>query len=173
MFEMEHNVFLKNKTKEVNRFKYDLVVSCIKCYKFDTPVKNNQICKDYKLSGVELRDIVREARRKGIPIGSDPRGYYICKEKSELLHTLNHLKSRSLSMLQTISYMEKIFNETYQLDMFDTEQIFGSVNENIKLDKFRNVESKKEEIKMPELKNLTVEEYEEYMRNNDDSKKFV
>ena len=128
---MKHNDFLKNKANEINGFKYDLVIGSIKCYTRDNPVTNNTLCKSYKLSGVMLRDIVREARRKKIPIGSDSKGYFLCKDKDDLLHTLDHLKSRSFSMLETISCMEKIFNETYQIGMFDADNLFGEINKSV------------------------------------------
>jgi len=108
-----------SKAKQINLMHFNSIIASIKLRTVDNPITQFSLCNSLKLSGSELRDIVREARKQKIPIGSGNDGYYLCKSKDELISTMNHLKSRSISMLNTIKYMQDIFDETYQIDLFD------------------------------------------------------
>lgn len=58
------------------------------------------------VSGVQIRKLAQHARRKGVIICSDHRGYcYACSHK-DAQHTLDHLKKRAKSLQVTIDVME-------------------------------------------------------------------
>jgi hypothetical protein len=102
------------KQKTINQFQYDLVIGSIKLHGFDNPISSKTLESENGLSGSGVREIIREARHRKIPIGSDDRGYYICKNAGEFQHTINHLKSRSLNMLDTLKVCESLFADIYQ-----------------------------------------------------------
>jgi len=89
----------------------DLLLIAIKQRDSLNPITSKQLESNLYIEGPQIRDWVREMRREGVPIGSDRKGYYICKTPSELIHTLADLKSRSLSMLETISALQNTLKE--------------------------------------------------------------
>ena len=73
------------------------------------PVFSKQLENRYKLSGAEVRSVVHRLREDGKPICSGSEGYYLAKDLVEARHTINHLRSRANSMLETARSMEEFF----------------------------------------------------------------
>lgn len=71
----------------------------------DRPQKSYILERELGVSGVEIREAVRELRRKGYPICSGTNGYWI-GSKSEIEHTIAQLRSRGTDMLETANAME-------------------------------------------------------------------
>ncbi len=67
--------------------------------------------KEYGVSGSFIRDLVRRLRREGIPIASGDKGYKVitADKYEEIIPTLEHLRSRAMSELITISKLERNF----------------------------------------------------------------
>lgn len=73
------------------------------------PVFSKQLENRYKLSGAEVRSVIHRLREDGKPICSGSEGYYLAKDLVEARHTINHLRSRANSMLETARSMEEFF----------------------------------------------------------------
>ena len=61
----------------------------------------------FSISGVKLRELVNQLRRKGKPICSDATGYYYAGTKEELDHTIHQLFSRSREIAAAATGMMK------------------------------------------------------------------
>ena len=76
-------------------------------------LNENGVLKSYKiehalgLTGAEVREVVRELRRKGYPICSSSKGYWIGSQE-EVAHTIAQLRSRGTDMLATANAMENM-----------------------------------------------------------------
>ena len=79
-----------------------------------SPVFSKQLEKRYKISGAEVRSVVHRLRDEGKPICSGADGYYLAKDLVEARHTINHLRSRANSMLETARSMEEFFTREDQ-----------------------------------------------------------
>lgn len=63
------------------------------------------------LTGIEerkVRDIIRDLRRMGHPIGSGAQGFWFISDPQEHRATMANLKSRAFDMLRTVSIQERI-----------------------------------------------------------------
>ena len=85
-----------------------MIIACITCYRKNNPVYSHQLEKMFNVSGTVIRDAVKLARRAGVPICND-NGYYKASCYEEWKPTADNLKSRALSMLETIRLFEKYF----------------------------------------------------------------
>jgi hypothetical protein len=56
----------------------------------------------------EVREIIRELRREGHPIGSGPRGFWWINEPEEHRQFLDSLKGRAFDILRTVSIQAHI-----------------------------------------------------------------
>lgn len=86
----------------------------IKKYSRENPVISKKIEMALKLSGPEVRALVRYLRRNGYAIGSNSKGYYWIKDVSELEITIRHLQERKCSIEKTINEMQSISFGNYQ-----------------------------------------------------------
>lgn len=84
------------------------VLNFIQHFDCDSPVKSFVLEDNHKITGPELRALIRHLRRLGYPIGSDSRGYYYIRTKEELDRTLKHLTQRKDSIEKTILEMKHI-----------------------------------------------------------------
>jgi len=74
--------------------------------------------KEFEVNGPKIREIIRGLRREGIPIGNSSKGYYYARDYSEIKDTVNDLRSRALSMIETATKMESNFLKPEQLKIF-------------------------------------------------------
>lgn len=62
------------------------------------------------LKGTEVRSMINSMRREGAPIGSDSRGYYICKDYDQFEQTINNLESRARAIQSAADGMRTSWN---------------------------------------------------------------
>jgi len=89
-----------------------LVIARIKLHGITDPILSKEIEQDFNIDGNKIRDIVREARRKGIMIastGGSRRGYFLAKSRMELQPTIDDIRGRGNSLFATAAAMEKSF----------------------------------------------------------------
>jgi hypothetical protein len=105
----------------IDSAKADSVIKLISEYRRSRPITSKKIEDLLGVPGATIRDVVREARRKKIPIGSNSSGYYLITKQSELDETVKHLRSRALSELETHRLMKNIRFSEFPEQM----QLFG------------------------------------------------
>ena len=83
-------------------------------------IYSGQLERRYDINGSTLRTMIRSLRRKGEPIGSCSLGYYYCATRRELEGLIEDLKGRSMSMLKTVSSLERNREKAgfQQMDLF-------------------------------------------------------
>ena len=101
--------------------KADAVIRLISEYRKERQITSKKIEVLLRVPGTFVREIVREARRNGLPIGSSSKGYYLIEKESELEETVRHLKSRAMSELRTYNIMKRFKFEEFPLQL----QLFG------------------------------------------------
>lgn len=80
------------------------VVSYIKNHgSAEGPVTNGEISSKLGITEVNVRKLINQARREGIPICSCPKGYYYSEDKTDILETIDSLMSRTISVEKAIS----------------------------------------------------------------------
>ena len=82
--------------------------------KQDKPIKSIEIQRTYDIKGAEVRQIIHQLRLEGIPICSGPDGYYYPRDRIEATHTINHLRSRAISLFDIVKAMEEHFDKENQ-----------------------------------------------------------
>ena len=90
--------------------KHHLLVT-IMDHSFDNPIYSIELEKKYKISGIIVRDAVREFRREGHPIASGSKGYFYAKYRTELVSTINSLRSRANDLLKTANRLESVYTQ--------------------------------------------------------------
>jgi hypothetical protein len=70
-------------------------------------VKSKELEHDFMLPGAVVRSCIRDLRRDGVLITGDDDGYHICKSYEEYQELRASLRSRCLSMFETIKLMDK------------------------------------------------------------------
>ena len=70
-------------------------------------IKSHVIEEHLSLRGVQVRGIIRELRRDGVPIISNSKGYKLAANKEEFDANINSLKARKKSLKKTIRELEK------------------------------------------------------------------
>jgi len=64
----------------------------------DSPIKSWKLERRLNISGIQVRQLVHQARLDGEPIGSGTTGYFICNDPDELDHTIAQIQSRMNSL---------------------------------------------------------------------------
>tara|TARA_Y100000034_G_C6570908_1_gene247425 strand:+ start:98 stop:409 length:312 start_codon:yes stop_codon:yes gene_type:complete len=85
------------------------ILATIMDYYIDKPIYSGQLEKIYDISGITVRNIVRQLRREGHPIASGSNGYYYARYKTELVSTINNLRSRANDLLKTANILEAAY----------------------------------------------------------------
>ena len=83
-------------------------------------IHSAELERQYDIGGSTIRDLIRLLRRRGEPIGNCSLGYYYCQTRAELEGLIGNLHNRAMSMLTTVSKLEKNRekNGFSQLEMF-------------------------------------------------------
>lgn len=108
------------------------IISRLLLLKHQGKVKSEALEEQLGVSGTEIRSVVQELRRQGVPITSDAYGYGFAKEIDEIRPTLNHLKTRAISLLTTISKLERNFVKPVSQDDLFRESVIDEIIEEIK-----------------------------------------
>ncbi len=82
------------------------VLAEIEMHDFKHPIQGADLSGTTNVSEATIRNIVRDARNEGTPVGSDDRGYFMAEKPEELTDTLGHLYSRRNSYDPTIRGLE-------------------------------------------------------------------
>ena len=91
----------------------DLIITRTK----DNPILSLEIEEALEMSGGEVREIIRELRRKRTPIANSQKGYYLARTYEEIEPTINNLHSRAMSQLVTIKELRNSFNRNTQIEI--------------------------------------------------------
>ena len=88
----------------------DMVLNLLytQCQGRKNAMKSGEITGITGIEDREIREIVRELRKEGHPIGSGAKGFWWITDSGELKQTINNLKSRAFDMLRTVSIQERI-----------------------------------------------------------------
>jgi biotin operon repressor len=62
------------------------------CYGREKAVRSAELERILGISGTDLRKLINRLRRKGIPIGSCPEGYYYARTAGEVYSTIRQLR---------------------------------------------------------------------------------
>lgn len=91
-------------------FKYDHLIIMLRVRPHDSRlVMSIALEKHFKISGPQVREIVKTARRLGVPIGSCGAGYFFARNADELANTMHHLQERRNSLTYTLRALEKCY----------------------------------------------------------------
>lgn len=102
----------------MNTIQTDLFFAKLKLASKSDPVYSAKLEIDLKLSGVQVRDMIRELRRSGVPVANSKQGYFIAESYEEIKETIIDLESRCNSMHETVSALKKIFKNDLQNELF-------------------------------------------------------
>lgn len=78
------------------------------CQGRDNSIKSGEITAMTMIPDREIREIIRELRKEGHPIGSGEKGYWWIVDSGELKKTMANLKSRAFDLLRTVRIQEGI-----------------------------------------------------------------
>ena len=99
---------------------WNKVDTLIKNYSIEKPIKSKVIERTFSLAGATVREIVHYLRvKKRRPLGMNQSGYFYARNRAELEHTINNLKSRSQKIKRAVQGLEGAFNPTEQTTIFD------------------------------------------------------
>ncbi len=87
-------------------------------HKMSNPILSVYLEKEFDCSGAEIRNQIREMRRSGVPIGACADGYFWAETYSEIVPTIDDLKSRMISLSITARKLGEAFNVDIQTDLF-------------------------------------------------------
>jgi biotin operon repressor len=62
------------------------------CYGREKAVRSAELERILDISGTDLRKLINRLRRKGVPIGSCPEGYYYARTAGEVYSTIRQLR---------------------------------------------------------------------------------
>jgi len=77
-----------------------------KCSKYK-PIVSKELERKFDISGSEIRDTIRDLRRKGEPIVGSHSGYYLATGTADIKELVADLESRISSMRETITAIKK------------------------------------------------------------------
>jgi len=80
----------------------------IKGFGFKRPILAHEISKACGISSKDLRSLVHKARLRGVPVGSDKRGYYWVRAADEMEPTLEQFYGRIRSLRACVEKLRAI-----------------------------------------------------------------
>ncbi|UQF72094.1 hypothetical protein M2901_10065 (plasmid) [Vagococcus lutrae] len=99
----------------------------------DRPISSTEIKGTWNYTDVDVRRFIHTLRKKGVPIASNHKGYYMPADKDEWVAYLHSFNERINEMLNVHKEMQKvddvmewknqIEHESYYLKNKDNEQI--------------------------------------------------
>ena len=87
------------------------IIAKIRTHTIENPIKSREIQQMYGINDEKVRDIVRDARDTGHPIGSGDDGFYGCRTFNEWLPTRKNLENRALQILLRIKKVDLAFKD--------------------------------------------------------------
>jgi len=98
--------------------KYNKVLMIIKNHPATNPIKSHIIENVALISGIQVRAIVKHARMRFRPIGSNQKGYFWAKDHNEFSPTINHIHERWRSLFFMYQRMQETFKIEQQTSLF-------------------------------------------------------
>ena len=84
----------------------------------DNPIFSKELERLFGVSDVKVRDAVHKARTvENIPIGADNKGYFMPRNRAEILHTVASLRSRAARCLEAAEGIEKHYTKNNQQEL--------------------------------------------------------
>ena len=84
----------------------------------DNPIYSKEIERRLGVNDVQVRDAVHRARViDNIPLGSGSTGYFMPRDKSEILRTIKSLRSRAKQNLEAAEGIEKHYTKDNQQEL--------------------------------------------------------
>jgi len=77
-------------------------------------VKSSMLEHHLSIPGSSIRRLVRHARRKGVPVISNEKGYSLARNFAELKPTIDQLHDRALDILNTEKALKLCFPDEQQ-----------------------------------------------------------
>lgn len=111
-FKNFYNEMAKFRKSKLFKEKYNELFNIIGGY----PKKSYNLELRLSITGAQLRELIRHARREGHLICSGERGYYITNHWTEFEENIEHLKTRAMSQLFTIAQARRR-HSTPQVEM--------------------------------------------------------
>lgn len=109
------------------------ILGAIQNRTIDRPISSTEIKGIWKYTDVEVRKFIHDLRKKGVPIASNYKGYYMPADKGEWVDCLHSFNARINEMLKVHKEMQKvddvtewkeqIEHDSYYLKNKDNEQI--------------------------------------------------
>ena len=93
----------------------DNILARIRLRTKDNPILSKELEQDFNLIDTEIRDMIREFRRSGIPIASSKKGYFYARNYEELRATIEDLEGRCNSMKETLDKLKGIWKNEIML----------------------------------------------------------
>lgn len=91
----------------------DNILATIRLRSASNPIYSKELEEAYKVPGQLIREVVRKARRDGIPIANKTAngrdGYFLASTYSEFEPTLNDIRGRYNSLKETYEAILKIY----------------------------------------------------------------
>lgn len=99
----------------------------------DRPISSTEIKGTWNYTDVDVRRFIHTLRKKGVPIASNHKGYYMPADKDEWVAYLHSFNERINEMLNVhkemqkvddvMEWKEQVEHESYYLKNKDNEQI--------------------------------------------------
>lgn len=102
----------------MNTIQTDLFFAKLKLASKEYPVYSAKLESELNISGVQVRDMIRELRRSGVPVANSKQGYFIAESYEDIIETITDLESRCNSMHETVTALKKIFKNDLQEGLF-------------------------------------------------------
>ena len=84
----------------------------------DNPIFSKELERLFGISDVKVRDAVHKARTKDeLPIGAENKGYFLARNKSEILRTVASLRSRAMRCLEAADGIKKGYKDDNQQEL--------------------------------------------------------
>lgn len=69
----------------------------------EEPITNKEISSALKISEVNVRKYINQARRESIPICSCTEGYFYSEDKTDILETIDSLMHRTMAVEKAVT----------------------------------------------------------------------
>jgi len=94
------------------------VLAIIKSRTINNPIRSGEIKRKLGCAGANIREAVNELRAVDhLPVCSGSSGYYYPLDKTEAIHTINHLRSRARAEFKAAEGILKHYESAGQMEL--------------------------------------------------------